>query len=86
VFEPELSRKEIYCIKESTCDIFWGRFGAPAVIRRPRGDSAPGELSPPCPPSLRPWSEVIVIFLQLILFASTAAFFCFLLGLVSCTV
>jgi len=28
-------------------------------------------------------SEVIVIFLQLILFASTAAFFCSLLGLVS---
>jgi len=28
-------------------------------------------------------SEVIVIFLQLILFANTAAFFCSLLGLVS---
>ena len=30
-------------------------------------------------------SEVIVIFLQLILFANTAAFFCSLLGLVSHT-
>jgi len=29
--------------------------------------------------------EVVVIFLQLILFANTAAFFCFLLGLVSYT-
>ena len=31
-------------------------FSAPlTVIRRPYNDPAPGELCPPCPPSLRPW-------------------------------
>jgi len=43
MFEPDVFRKEIYSIEESTCDIV-GSF------RRPRSDSAPGES---CPPSLR---------------------------------
>jgi len=33
MFEPELFRKQMYCIEESACDIF-GLFGDPAVIRR----------------------------------------------------
>jgi len=44
MFEPEVIRKEIYCIEESTCEI--GK-----TFRRPqlrfgasRSDSAPGEL------------------------------------------
>jgi len=37
----------MYCIEESTCDVtLLGLFGAPAVIRRPHGDLAPGELCP----------------------------------------
>jgi len=53
MFEPEFYRKQIYCIEESTCDIVGTfrcsqqSFGAPAVIRRPHNDSAPGELCPP---------------------------------------
>jgi len=40
-------------VEKSICDIV-GTFGRPhAVIRRPHSDSAPGELRPPCPPSLR---------------------------------
>jgi len=34
VFEPEVFRKQMYCIEESACDIV-GTFGAPIVIRRP---------------------------------------------------
>jgi len=30
VFEPELFRKQMYCIEESACDIF-GRFGARGI-------------------------------------------------------
>jgi len=41
MFEPEVFRKQMYCVEESTCDIVgtfrrppqW--FGAPMVIRRP---------------------------------------------------
>jgi len=50
VFEPEIFRKHIYCIEESTCDIVGTflhppqSFGAPAVIRLPHSDWAPGEL------------------------------------------
>jgi len=47
MFEPEFFRKQMCCIEESTCDIvrtFW----------RPRSDSAPGELCPPCPPRYAP--------------------------------
>ena len=39
MFEFELFRKKIYCIAESTCDIFW-IFGAP------HSDSAPGICTP----------------------------------------
>jgi len=54
MFEPEVFRKQLYCIEESTYDIVGTfrrspqSFGAPVVIRRP------GNCSP-CPPSLRPW-------------------------------
>jgi len=34
----------------------------PAVIRRPYSDSAPGDLRPPCPPSLRPELQRIIYF------------------------
>jgi len=37
VVEPELFRKQIYSIEESTCDIV-------GTFRRPHSDSAPGEL------------------------------------------
>jgi len=57
VFEPEAFRKQIYCIEESTCDIV-GIFDAPAMIRHPHSDSAPGELWPPCLPRSAP-GEVI---------------------------
>ena len=33
MFEPELFRKQIYCIEESACDIF-------GIFRRPRSDLA----------------------------------------------
>jgi len=60
IFETEIFRKQICCIEESTCDIV-GTFRRPcshsvppAVIWRPRSDSAPGELSPPWPPVVTP--------------------------------
>jgi len=37
MFESEVFRKQNQCIEESTCDIF-------GTFRRPRSDSAPGEL------------------------------------------
>jgi len=46
IFEPELFRKEIYCIEESTRDLL-GLFGAPVVI------SPPGNRSP-LPPFVLP--------------------------------
>ena len=53
MIELEVVRKQIYCIEESTCDIF-------VTFRRPRVDSAspvvvrrPGNCAP-FPPSLRP--------------------------------
>ena len=62
MFEPEVFlRKQMYCIEESTCDIVGtsqrphSGLAPPAVIRRPRNDSAPGELCLPASPSLRPW-------------------------------
>jgi len=41
MFEPEVSRKQTYCIEESTCDIV-------GTVRRAHSDSAPGELCPLC--------------------------------------
>ena len=56
MFEPEVFRKQMYCIEESTSDII-GTFQRPcshltplAVIWRPHSDSAPRELRPPYPP------------------------------------
>ena len=46
MFEPELFRKQIYCIEE----IYWRTFcPPPAVIRCPHSDLSPGKLCPPCP-------------------------------------
>jgi len=42
MLEPEVCRKQMYCIEESTCDNV-GTFQRP-----PRSDSAPGELCTPC--------------------------------------
>jgi len=39
MFEPEVFRKQMYCIEESTCDNV-GTFGTPIVIWRP-GHFAP---------------------------------------------
>jgi len=50
LFEPEVCRKQMNCIEESTCDIV-------GTFRRPYSDSAPEKLCPPCPPSLRSWSQ-----------------------------
>ena len=49
MFEPEVFRKQMYCIEERTCDIV-GTFSAPsALIRRP-GSCAP--FAPLITPSL----------------------------------
>jgi len=48
IFEPELFRKQIHCIEESTCDIF-GTCRRPRSDSGPHIDSAPGELRSPSP-------------------------------------
>jgi len=50
MFEPEVFRKQIYCIEESTCGIV-GLFSALHRDSATHSDSGPGEF---CPPSLRP--------------------------------
>jgi len=46
IFEPEVFRKQMYCIEGSTCDIV-GTFRRPSQSFGARcSDSAPGELSP----------------------------------------
>ena len=53
-----------------------GHSAALAMIRRPRSDSAPGELWPPCPPLLRPcmdldsWRRLIIISKQITAYAT----------------
>jgi len=42
MFEPEIFRKQKYCIEESTCDIV-------GTFRCTRSHSAPGELLPLAP-------------------------------------
>ena len=42
MFEPEVFRKQIFCIELSTCDIV-------LTFRRPHGDSTPEELCPLTP-------------------------------------
>jgi len=51
MFETELFRKQMYCIEESTSDIFM-------TFRRPLNDLASWELRPPCyaPVSVH-WSD-----------------------------
>jgi len=46
-------KPEVYRIEGSTVTLL-GRFGAPAMIRRPHSDSTPGELCPPCPTRYAP--------------------------------
>jgi len=45
VFEPELFRKQIYHIEESTSDIV-GTLAPTAVIHRPHSDSRKGNCAP----------------------------------------
>jgi len=54
MFEFEVSRKQMYCIEESTCDIAGTFRRPPAVIRRPHSDSR--RIVPPCPPRYGPGS------------------------------
>jgi len=50
MFEFDVFRKQMYCIKENTYDIVWtfwlprGHSALTVVTRRPHSDSAPGEL------------------------------------------
>jgi len=48
IFEPEVFRKQMYRVEESTCDIV-------VTFRRPHSDLSPGEFWLPWPSSLRPW-------------------------------
>jgi len=52
MFEPEVFRKQMYCIEESTCDTV-GTFWRPSQSFGARG------IVPRCPPSLRPWLDVL---------------------------
>jgi len=56
MFEPEVFRKQMFCIEENTCDIVWDFSAPPAVVQDPHSDSLPGELCLPWPPSFRPCS------------------------------
>jgi len=49
MFEPEIFRKHIHCIEESTCELSqcWDFSVLPAVISPSNSNSAPGELCPP---------------------------------------
>jgi len=47
MFEPEVFRKQTYCTEVLVTLL--GLFSAPAVIRRPHSESAPGELCLSCP-------------------------------------
>jgi len=53
-FEPEVFRKQTYCIEESVCDIFETFRGPMQWFGAPRSDSAPGELCPLCTPRYAP--------------------------------
>jgi len=50
MFEPEVFRKQMYCIQESACDVvetFWRPHKhsvPPAVCQSPQSDSAPVDL------------------------------------------
>ena len=49
MFEPEVFRKQVYCIEESTCDIV-------GTFQGPHSHQAPGELYPIFPPRYAPAS------------------------------
>jgi len=63
MFESEVFRNQVYCIKESTCDIVWA-FQSPAVNWRPHSDLAPGELCLPFPPRYAPAYDVYPEFVS----------------------
>jgi len=46
LFDRELFRKQIYCIKESACDIV-------GTFQRRHSDLVPGELCFPCPSTVQ---------------------------------
>jgi len=60
MFEPEIFRKQTYCIEESASEIVGTfrrppqSFSVPAMILHPHSDSAAGELCPPCLPCYAP--------------------------------
>jgi len=58
MFEPEVFRKQMYCIEESTCNIVGTFPNPPAIIQRPHCLSEPGELRSPCPPRYAPDGDV----------------------------
>jgi len=66
----------MYCIEESTGDIFGTflrppqSFCTPVFIRRPRSDSVLGELCPACPPVVAP-----LFMIQTRMSARTAIYF-----------
>ena len=49
IFEPEVFWKQMYCIKECTCDIGGTFHHLPQSFGAPRSDSAPGECAPFAP-------------------------------------
>jgi len=54
MFEPEVFRKYMYCIEDSTCDIVVTFRRPPQSFGAPRSYSAHGELCPPYPLSYAP--------------------------------
>jgi len=54
MFAPEVFRKQMHCIDESTCDTV-GLFGAA------RSHSGPVSCAPLALPSLRPWIALLAI-------------------------
>jgi len=52
MFEPEVFRKQMYCIEESAYDVV-------GTFRRPRSDATPGQLHPSCPRRYAPGCNYI---------------------------
>ena len=60
VFEPDVFRKQMYCIEESSCEIV-ATFRVPIVIQRLTQWISALELFPPCLPSYVPDHTWIVL-------------------------
>jgi len=56
MFEPEVIRKHMHCIEESTCDIVVTFRRPPQSFAAPRSDSVAEGLCPLCPPFVTPLS------------------------------